>query len=135
MALYWYQNGAILDKVQWMPDIFRCLRQVIDTNKTRGQFLLTGSNNFLLRKQISQSLAGRVGTCNSSHFSGLTYWQKHARLQDDNLICAEIGNMNHPNLSDCFHGRRFQMYDSLKKMITFKQILTILPFMLFLEKF
>ena len=91
MALYWYQNGAILDIVQWMPDIFRCLQQVLDNNKTRGQFLLTGSNNFLLRKQISQSLSGRVDSCNNSHFSGLTYWQKHARLQDGSLICAEIG--------------------------------------------
>src|SRR3546814_5205298 len=29
--------------------------------KTRGQFILTGSNNFLLQEKISQSLAGRAG--------------------------------------------------------------------------
>jgi uncharacterized protein len=34
---------------------------MLDKNTRRGQFLLTGSNNFLMQEQISQSLAGRAG--------------------------------------------------------------------------
>jgi predicted AAA+ superfamily ATPase len=56
-----FTHGAILDEVQRVPDIFRYLQEIFDNNKTRGQFILTGSNNFLLQEQISQSLAGRVG--------------------------------------------------------------------------
>lgn len=55
------KGGAVLDEVQRVPDIFRYLQEILDNNQKRGQFILTGSNNFLLQEQISQSLAGRVG--------------------------------------------------------------------------
>jgi predicted AAA+ superfamily ATPase len=56
-----YKNGAVFDEVQRVPHIFRYLQEVLDNNKKRGQFILTGSNNFLLQEQVSQSLAGRAG--------------------------------------------------------------------------
>jgi predicted AAA+ superfamily ATPase len=56
-----FKNGAILDEVQRVPHIFRYLQEILDKNRTRGQFILTGSNNFLLQEQVSQSLAGRAG--------------------------------------------------------------------------
>jgi uncharacterized protein len=56
-----YQSGAVFDEVQRVPEIFRHLQVLLDKNKARGQFILTGSNNFLLQEQVSQSLAGRAG--------------------------------------------------------------------------
>lgn len=56
-----FKEGAILDEVQRIPDVFRYLQEILDNNSTRGQFILTGSNNFLLQEQVSQSLAGRAG--------------------------------------------------------------------------
>lgn len=56
-----YKNGAVLDEAQRVPTIFRYLQGILDKDTQRGQFILTGSNNFLLQEQISQSLAGRVG--------------------------------------------------------------------------
>ena len=56
-----FPDGAILDEVQRTPDIFSYLQQLIDDNPEHGRFILTGSNNFLLQENISQSLAGRVG--------------------------------------------------------------------------
>jgi len=56
-----YPNGAILDEVQRTPQIFSYLQQILDDDDTKGLFILTGSNNFLLQENISQSLAGRVG--------------------------------------------------------------------------
>ena len=56
-----YPDGAILDEVQRVPALFRYLQGILDQQTTRGQFILTGSNNFLLQEQISQSLAGRIG--------------------------------------------------------------------------
>jgi uncharacterized protein len=64
-----YESGAIFDEVQRVPLIFRYLQEILDQNKKRGQFILTGSNNFLLQEQISQSLAGRAGYLSLLPFS------------------------------------------------------------------
>ena len=56
-----HRKGAILDEVQRVPEVFRHLQVLLDRNTSRGQFILTGSNNFLLQEQVSQSLAGRAG--------------------------------------------------------------------------
>ncbi|MEO8772005.1 MAG: ATP-binding protein [Ferruginibacter sp.] len=64
-----YKTGAIFDEVQRVPDIFRYLQEILDNNRTRGQYILTGSNNFLLQKQVSQSLAGRAGYLSLLPFS------------------------------------------------------------------
>lgn len=56
-----FPNGGVLDEVQRVPEIFRYLQILLDKRSSRGQFVLTGSNNFLLYQQISQSLAGRAG--------------------------------------------------------------------------
>ena len=55
-----FPAGAILDEVQKAPELFSYLQQVLDENKKPGLFILTGSNNFLLQENISQSLAGRI---------------------------------------------------------------------------
>lgn len=56
-----YADGAIFDEVQKVPEIFSYLQQIADESSDPGKFILTGSNNFLLQQNISQSLAGRVG--------------------------------------------------------------------------
>ena len=56
-----YPDGAILDEIQRVPELFSYLQQILDEKNTNGLFILTGSNNFLLQENISQSLAGRVG--------------------------------------------------------------------------
>ena len=55
-----FPKGAILDEVQRVPHIFSYLQQILDESKIPGLFILTGSNNFLLQENISQSLAGRI---------------------------------------------------------------------------
>jgi predicted AAA+ superfamily ATPase len=64
-----YRNGAVFDEVQRVPHIFRYLQEILDNNTKRGQFILTGSNNFLLHEQVSQSLAGRAGYLSLLPFS------------------------------------------------------------------
>lgn len=55
-----YPQGAVLDEVQRVPHLFSFLQEILDNATTNGMFVLTGSNNFLLQENISQSLAGRV---------------------------------------------------------------------------
>lgn len=55
-----FPDGAILDEAQRAPELFSYLQQILDEDDTRGKFIITGSNNFLLQESISQSLAGRI---------------------------------------------------------------------------
>ena len=54
-------DGAIIDEVQRSPKLFSYLQGIIDKDRSNGRFILTGSHQFLLDQQISQSLAGRAG--------------------------------------------------------------------------
>ncbi len=55
-----YKEGAILDEAQHCPELFSYLQTLVDQSSFKGQFVLTGSQNFLLHEKITQSLAGRV---------------------------------------------------------------------------
>lgn len=54
-------DGAIIDEAQRVPELFSYLQQVLDESDEKGRFILTGSNNFLMLENITQSLAGRIG--------------------------------------------------------------------------
>jgi uncharacterized protein len=56
------QKGKLicLDEIQFMPELFKILRSVIDKNKKNGQFLLLGSASPELLRQSSETLAGRI---------------------------------------------------------------------------
>lgn len=55
-----YKNGAILDEIQRVPELFSYLQSFVDEKKKNGQFILTGSQHFLLNEHISQTLSGRI---------------------------------------------------------------------------
>jgi predicted AAA+ superfamily ATPase len=52
---------TIIDEVQYAPNLFSYLQLKTDEKNTPGQYIITGSQNYLLLKEVSQSLAGRVG--------------------------------------------------------------------------
>ena len=60
LSQYNHENGAILDEIQKAPHLFSYLQQILDETKTKGLFILTGSNNFLLQENITQTLSGRI---------------------------------------------------------------------------
>lgn len=53
-------NGAILDEIQNLPELLSYLQQVVDENRDSVKFILTGSNQFSLMNNVTQSLAGRT---------------------------------------------------------------------------
>lgn len=59
-----FPDGAILDEVQRVPHLFSYLQEILDNTKKKGLFILTGSNNFTMQENISQTLAGRMGFIN-----------------------------------------------------------------------
>lgn len=55
-----FNNYVILDEVQRVPELFSYLQTKVDGEKIMGQYILSGSQNFHLMQNITQSLAGRV---------------------------------------------------------------------------
>lgn len=50
---------VVIDEVQYAPRLFRHLKIAIDRDRGPGQFILTGSQQFGLMRNVSDSLAGR----------------------------------------------------------------------------
>ena len=55
-----YPAGSIIDEAQRVPELFSYLQGRVDATSEPGQYVLSGSQNFLLSDAISQSLAGRT---------------------------------------------------------------------------
>jgi predicted AAA+ superfamily ATPase len=49
-----------LDEVQRVPELLLAIKRDVDQHRQRGRFLLTGSANLLLTRQVADSLAGRA---------------------------------------------------------------------------
>ncbi len=57
-------NNAIIDEIQYAPNLFKYIKMTVDNNSKKGQFYLTGSQQFHLMKNVSETLAGRIGILN-----------------------------------------------------------------------
>ena len=56
-----YPPPVIFDEVQYAPGLLPYIKEKIDADRHRsGQYLLTGSQNLLLMKRVTESLAGRA---------------------------------------------------------------------------
>ncbi len=72
------EAGAIIDEIQRVPELPSYLQAVVDTDDTAGRFILTGSQQFELMSQVSQSLAGRTAVLRLLPFSLAEVEQIHA---------------------------------------------------------
>jgi len=59
----------LLDEIQYVPEIFRYIKIIADNNKENGQFWITGSQQFNLMKNVTESLAGRAAVFDIYGFS------------------------------------------------------------------
>lgn len=56
-----FPDGAIIDEAQKVPEIFDALKMHVDNSDfTPGKFILTGSSQFRLKQNMTDSMAGRV---------------------------------------------------------------------------
>ena len=57
-----YSSHIIFDEVQHVPEIFNYIKILVDENRSNyGNIILTGSSQFKFLKQVTESLAGRIG--------------------------------------------------------------------------
>ncbi|MDO5665112.1 MAG: ATP-binding protein [Bacteroidia bacterium] len=55
-----FDKYVIFDEVQRIPHLFSYIQSIVDDSKIMGQYIFSGSQNFHLMQNITQSLAGRV---------------------------------------------------------------------------
>lgn len=58
------KKPLIIDEIQYAPDLLRYIKIEIDKSEEKAMFYLTGSQQFHLMKDVSESLVGRVGILN-----------------------------------------------------------------------
>jgi len=56
-----HRPPVILDEIQYAPELLPYIKMEADRDKKKGMYFLTGSQQFNLMKNASESLAGRVG--------------------------------------------------------------------------
>jgi len=54
----------IIDEFQYLPELLSVVKVIVDNRQIPEQFILTGSNQFLMMQNVSQSLAGRTAIFN-----------------------------------------------------------------------
>jgi len=64
-----FPDGVVLDEAQRVPDLFSYIQTRVDATDRPGLYVLSGSQNFLLLRSISQSLAGRCAVLHLLPFS------------------------------------------------------------------
>jgi predicted AAA+ superfamily ATPase len=52
---------VFVDEIQYAPNLFPQIKIIIDRDKKKGQFYMSGSQQFRMMKNVSESLAGRLG--------------------------------------------------------------------------
>jgi len=96
-----FTKGVILDEAQREPDLFSYIQGIVDANDQAGQFILTGSHNFLLLKSIKQSLAGRAAILHLLPLSNSEINQrKPSDLTNLGVNKPDPVNFNGPDLLD-----------------------------------
>ena len=75
-----FPDGAIIDEAQKVPALFDAIKLVVDSSEyTPGKYILTGSSQFRLKENITESLAGRIGMIKLLPFS-------IQELKEENLL-------------------------------------------------
>ena len=70
---------VLIDEVQYAPSLFPYIKIAVDKNQKHGEFWLTGSQQFEMMKNVTESLAGRVGIL---HLQGITLAEEQGRTTD-----------------------------------------------------
>jgi predicted AAA+ superfamily ATPase len=74
-AFFDYNKPPIfVDEIQYAPGLFREIKRIIDARQAAGLFYLSGSQQFHLMKNVTESLAGRIGIVSLAGLSLREIW-------------------------------------------------------------
>jgi len=131
-----YSSGAVIDEAQKAPHLFSYLQEIVDGQNKPGRFILTGSNNFLLNKNIAQSLAGRVGYVNLLPFSYNEFGTYHNYFDETDFMLNGFyppvydqqipSHLWYPNYIKTYIERDVRQIKNINNLIYFEKFMQLL---------
>lgn len=64
-----FPSPLVLNEVQYVPELLASLKRKMDKSDAKGQYFLTGSQNFSMLRSIAESMAGRVAIFHLDNFT------------------------------------------------------------------
>jgi predicted AAA+ superfamily ATPase len=64
-----YAPPILIDEVQYAPELFPYIKMLVDSSDKTGQIFMTGSQQYSMMKNVTESLAGRAAITDISGFS------------------------------------------------------------------
>ncbi|MFH2138344.1 MAG: ATP-binding protein [Candidatus Omnitrophota bacterium] len=95
-----YPKGAIFDEVQKAPMLLSYLQGIVDSQKKKGLYIVTGSQNLMLLRNIQQSLAGRAAILKLLPFSIHEIKQKIVRKNLNEVLLTGFYPRIHDEVLD-----------------------------------
>jgi len=74
---------VFVDEIQKAPELFPEMKRIIDGTKAKGLLYLSGSQQFRMMKNVSESLAGRIGIVT---LAGLSLREKYGVALDEPFL-------------------------------------------------
>lgn len=102
----------LIDEVQYAPELFPYIKINVDNEGKRGMYWLTGSQQFQLMKNVTESLAGRVGIVNLNSF---TYSEIKGNIEKELFNPTNLKKIKEINVNELyeiiFKGGMPELYD------------------------
>ena len=119
LFLQHFKAPLLIDEIQYAPQLFPYIKELAGRHKQPGMFWLTGSWQFQLMKNVSESLAGRVGILDLEGLSQAECDGQPERrpfLPEPDAIALRAASAPRTELMSVFHriwkGSYPKMYDA-----------------------
>ena len=86
-----FDTPLILDEVQYAPELLPALKRRVDQSEKKGQYFLTGSQNLAVLRNVSESLAGRIGIL---RLDGLTPAEQAGEAEAESWLKSYLNGTN-----------------------------------------
>lgn len=130
------EKKMIIDEIQRVPELFSYIQSITDKTNINGQYIISGSQSFLLNQQISQSLAGRVAILNLmplsfseilehgipvTDYNKLIFQGFYPRLYDKNINPSDF----YPNYIQTYIERDVRLLQNIHDLTLFIRFLKL----------
>ncbi len=103
-----YSPPVIIDEIQYAPELMPYIKLAVDSSGGKGQYWLTGSQQFQMMKGVTETLAGRVAIVNMLGFSmrekaaGKMSLELPPFTPDDKTMKTRRSDSKHSSKNDLF---------------------------------
>ncbi|MEY3369398.1 MAG: hypothetical protein RLZZ361_68 [Cyanobacteriota bacterium] len=86
LFLAYHKKPLIIDEIQNAPNLFSYIKMEVDRDRSKGSYILTGSQQFDLMSGVHESLAGRMAIANLTPFAIEELYKKSIPLWSELVI-------------------------------------------------